>query len=67
MIKTEICELLDIKYPIIQAPMGPFDTKDLAVAVADAGGFGIVSHPVPDPDDDHPVHPRSRRHPDGRV
>ncbi len=49
MIKTKICEMLGIQYPIIQAPMGPYDTKDLAVAVSNAGGFGMASHPVPDP------------------
>jgi NAD(P)H-dependent flavin oxidoreductase YrpB (nitropropane dioxygenase family) len=47
MIKTRICEMLGVQYPVIQAAMGPFDTKDLAVAVASAGGFGMVSHPVP--------------------
>ncbi|MFX1536102.1 MAG: NAD(P)H-dependent flavin oxidoreductase [Promethearchaeota archaeon] len=47
MIKTKICKMLDIEYPIIQAAMGPFDTKDLAAAVATAGGFGMVSHPAP--------------------
>ena len=47
MIKTQICDMLEIDYPIIQAAMGPFDTKDLAVAVASAGGFGMVSHPAP--------------------
>ncbi|MBN2154309.1 MAG: nitronate monooxygenase [Candidatus Lokiarchaeota archaeon] len=41
--------MLGIEYPIIQAPMGPYDTKDLAVAVSNAGGFGMASHPVPDP------------------
>jgi len=47
MIKTEICDLLGIKYPIIQAAMGPFDTSDLASAVSNAGALGIVSHPAP--------------------
>ncbi len=47
MIRTKICDMLEIDYPIIQAAMGPFDTKDLAVGVASAGGFGMVSHPVP--------------------
>jgi len=47
MIKTEICDLLGIKYPIIQAAMGPFDTSDLASAVSNAGGLGVVSHPAP--------------------
>jgi len=48
MIHTNICEMLGMEYPIVQAPMGPFDTKELAIAVTNAGGFGIASHPVPD-------------------
>nr|MDO8090020.1 nitronate monooxygenase [Candidatus Sigynarchaeota archaeon] len=50
MIRTEICDMLEIEYPIIQAAMGPFDTKELAAAVASAGGFGMVSHPAPAPE-----------------
>jgi enoyl-[acyl-carrier protein] reductase II len=44
MIKTRITELFGIKYPIISAPMGPFYTTELAVAVSEAGGLGVVSH-----------------------
>lgn len=36
--------MLGIKYPIIQAPMGPFYTTKLAAAVTNAGGLGIISH-----------------------
>lgn len=36
MIKTELCELLGIKYPIIQAGMGPFGTNRLCIAAANA-------------------------------
>ena len=43
MIKTELCEMLGIKYPIIQAGMGPLNTKKLASAVSDAGGLGTLS------------------------
>ncbi|MBS7270470.1 MAG: nitronate monooxygenase [Candidatus Freyarchaeota archaeon] len=50
MIRTKICDMLEIEYPIIQAAMGPFDTKELAAAVATAGGFGMVSHPAPAPE-----------------
>ena len=35
MIKTELCDLLGIKYPIIQAPMGPYNTTVLVAS----GGF----------------------------
>ncbi|MBD3342164.1 MAG: hypothetical protein GF353_23890 [Candidatus Lokiarchaeota archaeon] len=44
MIKTRITEMLDIKYPIISAPMGPFYTTELTVAVSEAGGLGVLSH-----------------------
>lgn len=43
MIKTRLCEMLEIKYPIIQAGMGPWSTEKLCVATANAGALGIVS------------------------
>ncbi|MFX1424836.1 MAG: NAD(P)H-dependent flavin oxidoreductase [Promethearchaeota archaeon] len=43
-IKTKVTEMLGIKHPIIAAPMGPFYTKELAVAVSEAGGLGVLSH-----------------------
>lgn len=36
--------MFGLKYPIIQAPMGPFYTTELAVAVSEAGGLGVLSH-----------------------
>jgi len=33
-----------LKYPIISAPMGPFYTTDLTIAVSQAGGLGVLSH-----------------------
>ncbi|TXT62921.1 MAG: Nitronate monooxygenase [Promethearchaeota archaeon] len=44
MIETEITKMFDIKYPIISAPMGPFYTTKLTVAVSEAGGLGVLSH-----------------------
>lgn len=44
MIKTRITELFGLKYPIISAPMGPFYTTELCIAVSEAGGLGVVSH-----------------------
>lgn len=44
MIKTRITEKFGIKYPIISAPMGPFYTTKLAIAVSEAGGLGVISH-----------------------
>jgi enoyl-[acyl-carrier protein] reductase II len=42
--KTDVCELLGMKYPIVQAPMGPFLVTKLCAAVSNAGGFGVISH-----------------------
>lgn len=36
--------MLGIKHPIIAAPMGPFYTTDLSIAVSEAGGLGVLSH-----------------------
>ncbi len=44
MISTPLCKLLDIRYPIIQGGMGPNDTTDLAAAVTNAGGLGLISN-----------------------
>lgn len=42
--KNEVCEILDIEKPIIQAPMGPFLTTNLCAAVSNTGCLGCVSH-----------------------
>jgi enoyl-[acyl-carrier protein] reductase II len=42
--KTDVCELLGIEKPIVQAAMGPYITTKLAAAVSNAGGMGIISH-----------------------
>lgn len=42
MIKTQICDLLGIKYPIIQGGMAWVATAELAAAVSNAGGLGII-------------------------
>ncbi|MDD3794717.1 MAG: enoyl-[acyl-carrier-protein] reductase FabK [Lachnospiraceae bacterium] len=40
--KTEITELLDIKYPFIQGGMAWVATYELAAAVSEAGSLGII-------------------------
>ncbi|MDB5419440.1 MAG: nitronate monooxygenase [Phenylobacterium sp.] len=40
--KNRITELLGIKYPIVQAPMGWIARAQLASAVSNAGGLGII-------------------------
>lgn len=42
MLKTKICRLLDIEYPIIQAPMNWISGADLVAAVSAAGGLGTL-------------------------
>ncbi|SDZ02098.1 enoyl-[acyl-carrier protein] reductase II [Proteiniborus ethanoligenes] len=42
MIKTELCDLLNIEYPIIQGGMAWVATSELAAAVSNAGGLGII-------------------------
>ncbi len=41
-VKTEICSLLNIKYPILQGGMAWVATGELAAAVSMAGGLGII-------------------------
>src|SRR5512135_1357487 len=42
MIKTRITEMLGTQYPIVQAPMGWIARAQLASAVSNAGGLGII-------------------------
>ena len=41
-IRTRVSELLGIDYPIVQAPMGWIARSQLASAVSNAGGLGII-------------------------
>ena len=43
MIKSRICELLGIKYPIFQGGMAWVADASLAAAVSNAGGLGLIS------------------------
>ena len=43
MIKTQLCRLLDIDYPIVQAGMAWLANAELAAAVSNAGGLGVVT------------------------
>ena len=40
--RTRITELLGVEYPIVQAPMGYIARAQLASAVSNAGGLGII-------------------------
>jgi len=42
LLRTAVCSLLDIKYPIIQGGMAHVGTAELVSAVCNAGGLGII-------------------------
>ena len=44
VIETNITKMFGIKHPIFSAPMGPFYTRELALAVSEAGGLGVLSN-----------------------
>ncbi|MCL2570541.1 MAG: nitronate monooxygenase [Firmicutes bacterium] len=48
--KTKITELLKIEYPILQGAMAYVANAQLAAAVSNAGGLGIVSAGINEPD-----------------
>jgi nitronate monooxygenase len=42
MFKTRVCDILGINYPIVLAGMGGASTPELAAAVSNAGGLGVL-------------------------
>jgi len=42
MLRTQLCDLLQIEFPVIQAGMGPFTGAQLVAAVSSAGGLGSL-------------------------
>jgi len=42
MLKTKICDLIGIEYPIFQGGMAWVSTGELAAAVSESGGLGII-------------------------
>ena len=42
MIKTDICDLLQIEYPILQGGMAWLGTAELAAAVSETGGLALL-------------------------
>ena len=40
---TTLCEMLGIEYPIFQGAMARIATADIASAVSNAGGLGIIA------------------------
>ena len=43
MINSPLCELLNIEYPVIQGGMAWIADGELAAAVSNAGGLGIIT------------------------
>lgn len=43
MLKTAICDMLGIKYPVFQGGMAHIADAELAAAVSNGGGLGIIS------------------------
>ncbi|NLK26934.1 MAG: enoyl-[acyl-carrier-protein] reductase FabK [Clostridiales bacterium] len=43
MMKSRVCELLNIEYPIFQGAMARIADASLAAAVSEAGGLGIIA------------------------
>ena len=50
MLRTRLCDLLKIDHPIINAPMAGAATAELAAAVSEAGGFGLIGAGSNSPD-----------------
>ncbi len=42
VLRTRLCDILDIEYPVILAGMGGVATAELVAAISEAGGLGIV-------------------------
>lgn len=50
-LQTPLCRVLNIKTPIVQAPIGPATNPGLAAAVSNAGGLGMLAFLRRDADD----------------
>ncbi|AIF82615.1 2-nitropropane dioxygenase-like enzyme [Candidatus Nitrososphaera evergladensis SR1] len=51
MIRTPLCDVLNIQYPIIQAAIAPYTTAELVSAVSNAGGMGSIGSALRSMDD----------------
>ncbi|HYM16405.1 MAG TPA: nitronate monooxygenase [Dehalococcoidia bacterium] len=51
VLRTRLCDILDIEYPVILAGMGGVATAELVAAVSEAGGLGIVGAASMPPDE----------------
>src|SRR5262245_63105493 len=64
-LRTPVCDMLGIEYPIVQAPMAGTTTVDLVAAVCEAGALGSFGHAYTEPagmlDDGRAVRARTTR------
>jgi nitronate monooxygenase len=51
MLHTSLCDLLGIRYPVLQAPMPAIVTPEMVAAVGRAGGLGVFPATGVPPDD----------------
>ena len=51
ILRTPICDLLEIEYPVVLAGMGGVASAELVAAVSDAGGLGIIGAAAMGPDE----------------
>ena len=51
VLRTRLCDILDIEYPVVLAGMGGVATAELVAAVSEAGGLGIVGAATMPPDE----------------
>ncbi len=61
LLHTALCDLLNIRYPILLAGMGGASTPELAAAVSNAGGLGILGAAAVGPDELHEWIARTRK------
>ena len=66
MIRTPICDLLDIEHPIALGGMGSATSPALVAAVSRAGGLGALGCHYLTPDRSASGPPRSARKPTSR-
>jgi nitronate monooxygenase len=50
-LRTRICELLGIEYPVVLAGMSPVSRAELTAAVSEAGGLGILGAAAMSPEE----------------
>jgi NAD(P)H-dependent flavin oxidoreductase YrpB (nitropropane dioxygenase family) len=61
ILHTPLCDMLEIRYPILLAGMGGASTPELAAAVSNAGGLGILGAAACGPDELHEWIARTRK------